>query len=118
MKWDGPTMLLLLLVAGVGAYVITRPTQSEKNAELLKQIAKLIAAIAILKGKLSKLVPALPVPGPGGSIAPTSIAAAAVAEAADAIADSSEWAGASSGADPYGGPAWESPYASAADVPA
>jgi hypothetical protein len=53
MKWDTPTVLLVLLVLGVGAFAIFKgPTQTEKNAELLKQVAKLVAALALLKKKL------------------------------------------------------------------
>ena len=107
MKWDGPTMLLLLLVAGAGAYVITRPTQSEKNAELLKQIAKLLAAIAVLKGKLGKMLPGTS----GGSFAPQGIAVAAdaAAEAADAVA--ANGGGEGMWAKYTSDPDWASPYA-------
>lgn len=108
MKWNGPTVLLLLLVAGAGAYVLTRPTQSEKNVELLKQIAKLLAAIAVLKGKLGKLIPALPVPPSGGFVAPTAVAA----EAAEAVADAADGGAASSSqgwAKYYSDPDWASP---------
>ncbi|HDZ21914.1 hypothetical protein LCGC14_0784420 [marine sediment metagenome] len=117
MKWDTPTVLLLLTVLGVGAFVMFKgPTQSEKNAELLKQVAKLVAAIALLKKRLGlsdkslkDLMEEMKRLHPGTST-PTLFAPMAAAAAVKEAAENDDAGGEGMWAKYTSDPDWDSPY--------